>query len=307
MSLPALADKNIRKEWSERSEADTDEIYGSPTRDRSKTSRSESHSELFFSAAEEANTSSDELVSLSSSLPGAINKIHPPLIPTISSDAIPAVVHSTPSSSSSLLSRTTSNISFNSVESSTDDFSLVDLHLQSSRPVVDSPILLASYMTHLAGVECSNWSSPAPKFPSGIHSRTRPKFVLVKKGFSSFRLVDRPVSTPGAHSKPFAFSSPQKAEDKSTNAWDTIEEDKNGMRSDATSVLVKIGRPINAMFCPLTLESAQRFTEALVPTLELLHPMTFMTRVYSRCIGLHSYPHFLPFHFHFFSLASTPF
>ena len=295
MSLPSLAKRSQRSDWSERSEGETNEdIYESPTQDRSKASRSESHSEMFYSATEEAeeeeeeeaNTSSDELVSLSSSLPGNINQLHPPLMPTVrAADAIPVVIHSTPSSSSSPLSRTTSNISFNSVESSTDDFSLVDLHLQSSRPVVDSPILLASYMTHLAGVECSNWSSPAPKFPTGIHSRTRPKFVLVKKGFSSFRLVDRPVCTPGAHSKTFAFSSPQRAEEKCINAWDTIEEDKNGMRSDATSVLVKIGRPINAMFCPLTLESAQRFTEALVPTLEHLHPMTFMTRVYSRCIG----------------------
>ena len=127
----------------EPSDADANDVYESPTQDRSKASRSESQSELYFSAAEDGNTSSDELVSLSSSLPGAINEIHPPLIPAI---------HSTPSSSSSQLSCTTSNISFNSVESSTDDFSLVDLHLQSSRPVVDSPILLASYMTHLAEV-----------------------------------------------------------------------------------------------------------------------------------------------------------
>lgn len=58
------------------------------------------------------------------------------------------------------------------------------------------------------------------------------------------------------------------------------------MRSDASTVLVvKIGRPIHVMCCPLTLESTQRFVEALVPTLEHLHPMTLMTRVWSRCVS----------------------
>lgn len=58
------------------------------------------------------------------------------------------------------------------------------------------------------------------------------------------------------------------------------------MSSDASTVLVvKIGRPIHVMCCPLTLESTQRFVEALVPTLEHLHPMTLMTRVWMGCVS----------------------
>lgn len=58
------------------------------------------------------------------------------------------------------------------------------------------------------------------------------------------------------------------------------------MSSDASTVLVvKIGRPIHVMCCPLTLESTQRFVEALVPTLEHLHPMNLMTRVWMGCVS----------------------
>ena len=60
----------------------------------------------------------------------------------------------------------------------------------------------------------------------------------------------------------------------------------SGPRSDATTVLVKVGRPIHLMVCPLTLESTQRFIESLVPTLEHLHPMTVVTRVRRRCTGV---------------------
>ena len=62
-----------------------------------------------------------------------------------------------------------SNISLNSAVSSADDLSLVDLHLQSARPVVDSPLHLTSYVhQHLGEAECPNWSQPAPKFPTEI-------------------------------------------------------------------------------------------------------------------------------------------
>ena len=85
-------------------------------------------------------------------------------------------------------------------------FIKVDLHLQSARPVVESPILLASYITHLGEAQCDNWKESAPKFPADLRSSvsSRPRFTLVKSGFSSFRLVDRspPISTPGFNTRP---------------------------------------------------------------------------------------------------------
>lgn len=279
----------------------------------SKGSRSESQSELYYSAEDDDDelmdsSPSDELVSFSPTpteeiVNAAISNSKRSKARTYSSSSSSSSSRTSPSSSSrTSSSRTsrTSNISFNSAVSSADDFSLVDLHLQSARPVVDSPILLTSYVTHLGEAECPNWSQMAPKFPSEIRqsSASRLRFTLVKSGFSSFRLVDRPLNTPGHHGAGFGFFAPHSHEqtEKSGQSWmwDVGEEDRSSgiggvknddARNDATTVLVKVGRPVHIMCCPLSLESAQRFVESLVPTLEHLHPMTLMTRVYGRCIG----------------------
>ena len=278
----------------------------------SRGSRSESQSELYYSAEDDDeelqdSSQSDELVSFSPTLPDQI--VSPTTTATsnwtkrrsYSSSSSPSSSRTSSTSGSRMSSRRTSrtsNISFNSAVSSADDFSLVDLHLQSARPVVDSPILLTSYVTHLGEAECPNWSQSAPKFPSEIRqsAASRLRFTIIKSGFSSFRLVERPINTPGHHGTSFGFFAPQSSEaNEKLNQgwmWDVPEEERssNGVRmdetkNDATTVLVKVGRPVHVMCCPLSLESAQRFVESLVPTLEHLHPMTLMTRVYGRCIS----------------------
>ena len=71
MSLPSLAKRSQRSDWSERSEGETNEdIYESPTQDRSKASRSESHSEMFYSATEEAEEEEEEEAPVGNILPG---------------------------------------------------------------------------------------------------------------------------------------------------------------------------------------------------------------------------------------------
>lgn len=277
----------------------------------SRTSRTESQSELYYSAEEDdedvADSSpSDELVSFPASLPdeatnliiadGSRNNGRCSVASSSSSST-----RTSPSSSSRMSSRPTSrtsNISFNSAVSSVDDFSLVDLHLQSARPVVDSPLLLTSYISHLGEAECPNWSQPAPKFPTEIRQShtSKLRFHMIKSGFSSFRLVDRPLNTPGHQGAGFGFFAPHSKEpvEKSGQpwVWDASEEERPSgtsgtktERCDASTVLVKVGRPIHVMCCPLSLESAQRFVETLVPTLEHLHPMTLMTRIYGRSIS----------------------
>lgn len=312
-SLPVLTDVTL-----------TESRQPSPLPERkqstvsSKASKSESQSELYYSAEdyddeERDSSSSEEMVSFPSSPPetlvsdnNAIPKVtsiprpprRSPSTSTISSSASSRGSSSTLSTSST--SSRTSDISFNSAVSTADDFSLVDLHLQSARPVVDSPLLLTSYITHLSEAECPTWSQFAPKYPEEVRRPTiwRPRFVLVKSGFSSFRLVERPaVTTPGCVGQGGGFFSQHESMDKKNNqpwSFDVLEEEKQpqgtsvrmeSVNSDATTVIVKVGRPIHVMCSPLSLESAQRFAEALVPTLEHLHPLTIMTRVYSRCVS----------------------
>lgn len=50
-----------------------------------------------------------------------------------------------------------SNESFVSAVGSQEDFTLVDLHMQVNRMILDSPMLMSSYVTHLTQVKCSNW------------------------------------------------------------------------------------------------------------------------------------------------------
>ena len=151
----------------------------------SRASKSESQSELYYSAEEEDDVEdfvdsspSDELVSFSPTLPDELSSATIPnsaqrvKTRSYSTSSSSSSTRTSPSSSSRMSSsRTsrTSNISFNSAVSSADDFSLVDLHLQSARPVVDSPLHLTSYVhQHLGEAECPNWSQPAPKFPTEI-------------------------------------------------------------------------------------------------------------------------------------------
>lgn len=50
-----------------------------------------------------------------------------------------------------------SNESFASAVGSQEDFTLVDLHMQVNRMILDSPMLMSSYITHLTQLRCHNW------------------------------------------------------------------------------------------------------------------------------------------------------
>lgn len=50
-----------------------------------------------------------------------------------------------------------SNESFVSAVGSQEDFTLVDLHMQVNKMILDSPMLMSSYVTHLTQERCSNW------------------------------------------------------------------------------------------------------------------------------------------------------
>lgn len=50
-----------------------------------------------------------------------------------------------------------SNESYASAVGSQEDFTLVDLHMQINRMILDSPMLMSSYVTHLTQLKCSNW------------------------------------------------------------------------------------------------------------------------------------------------------
>lgn len=58
--------------------------------------------------------------------------------------------------------------------SSQEDITLVNLHMQVNKPIIDSPLLMASYISHLAQVRCTNWSSCC--LPLGADAFSTPLF-----------------------------------------------------------------------------------------------------------------------------------
>lgn len=58
--------------------------------------------------------------------------------------------------------------------SSQEDVALVNLQQQVNRPIIDSPLLMASYINHLSQVKCFNWSTCS--FPSGLDVFSMPLF-----------------------------------------------------------------------------------------------------------------------------------
>lgn len=56
------------------------------------------------------------------------------------------------SAGSSSDSPSLSSASFISAMSSQEDMTLINLHMQVNRPIIDSPLLMASYLSHLAQV-----------------------------------------------------------------------------------------------------------------------------------------------------------
>lgn len=64
--------------------------------------------------------------------------------------------------------------------SSHEDITLVNLHMQVNKPIIDSPLLMASYVTHLAQLRCTNWCSCC--LPFGADAFSTPLFQQTEDG-----------------------------------------------------------------------------------------------------------------------------
>lgn len=198
---------------------------------------------------------------------------------------------------------------------------LVNLHMQANRPIVDSPLLMASYLTHLAQVRCSNWSHCS--MPNGSDAFSMPLFQKNDDGglvyigsklvphfdnYSHWREIkiiprfDANASATASNIPPPCSTAPPKS-----HPWDPMvlvrgkdEKDKNDgskkdqeflgalhgeMPASRTSLVVRFKGQIDIMLTPLFLESSQRMVEALIPTLSSLHPLTVINHLHNSCVN----------------------
>ncbi|XP_075153247.1 transmembrane protein KIAA1109 homolog tweek isoform X1 [Haematobia irritans] len=207
-----------------------------------------------------------------------------------------------------------SSNSFISAMSSQEDVALVNLHQQVNRPIIDSPLLMASYLNHLSQVKCFNWTSCS--FPSGLDVFSTPLFHENEGGgltyigskmiphfdlYSSWReikVVPRYENTTGSNSSATFMGGPkshpwdpsvllkEEESDKSTNGFDDGEfMSLQAEGAACTSVVARLKGQVNIFLTPLLLEGLQRMVEAAIPTFSNMHLLTVVNYIHSSCIG----------------------
>uniref|UniRef100_A0A8D8V2G3 Uncharacterized protein KIAA1109 n=1 Tax=Cacopsylla melanoneura TaxID=428564 RepID=A0A8D8V2G3_9HEMI len=213
-----------------------------------------------------------------------------------------------------------STTSFISAVSSQEDLALVNLHMQVNKPIIDSPLLMATYINHLSQISCPNWMSVS--LPSGsdaftvplfqrsndgrlvfIGSKYLPKYDIITEGFTCLKMITR--SSPGVTNQKEKEASSSRtptsvypwdnqADPSNVKKLDEIEQNKVqeeliSMRHESgtkTTVVIKMKGDIDIFITPLSLESLQRFIDALTPTLTSVHPLTVLNHLHMSCIGI---------------------
>ncbi|KAJ9593935.1 hypothetical protein L9F63_014649, partial [Diploptera punctata] len=200
-----------------------------------------------------------------------------------------------------------SSTSFISAVSSQEDMALVNLHMQVNKPIIDSPLLMSSYVNHLSQVSCNNWTQSS--LPSGCDAftvplfqrteeggRYTPRFETLTEGFTSLKMVTRSSGehhgTPPPPSKtpthPYAWDSSAFLGSESDDLETGCEEELLALQNEygtRTTVILKMKGDVDVMISPLVLESLQRFIDAITPTLANLHPLTVLNHLHSECIS----------------------
>ncbi|KNC30209.1 hypothetical protein FF38_06938 [Lucilia cuprina] len=223
-------------------------------------------------------------------------------------------IHDVDSRGSSSGTPSLSSNSFISAMSSQEDVALVNLHQQVNRPIIDSPLLMASYLNHLSQVKCFNWTSCS--FPSGLDVFSTPLFSENEDGgltyigskmiphfdlYSSWReikVVPRYENQTGSNSSATFMGGPkshpwdpsvllkEEENDKTTNGFDDGEfMSLQAEGAACTSVVARLKGQVNIFLTPLLLEGLQRMVEAAIPTFSNMHLLTVVNYIHSSCIA----------------------
>ncbi|XP_055600491.1 bridge-like lipid transfer protein family member 1 isoform X3 [Uranotaenia lowii] len=218
-------------------------------------------------------------------------------------------------------SHSLSSSSFISALSSQEDITLVNLHMQINRPIVDSPLLMASYVTHLAQVRCSNWTHCS--LPYAADAFSMPLFQQNDDGglvyigsklvphfdnYSHWREVkvipryDQQSGSSASGSAAAAAASSGMSTLPKPHPWDPSvmvrgsfekQDGKEGEHeflscqgetATRNSVVMRFKGQVDVMFTPLLLEGLQRMIESLIPTLSTLHPLTIINDIHGSCV-----------------------
>lgn len=215
-------------------------------------------------------------------------------------------------------SRSLSSNSYVSAVCSQEDMTLVDLHMQLNRQILDSPMLMSSYVSHLTQSRCPNWNAMAgttvstaaapPLFKQQEDGKLQyvggafvPHMDTVAEGVTLLRLVTRqdipstntPTPTAGVwEGRGVADMNDQqdatKTEEEDELLLGTAVEragEQTGVVCSRTALVVRLQGELHVTVTPLLLESLQRFVDALVPTLASKHPLTVINKLHASCVA----------------------
>lgn len=201
-----------------------------------------------------------------------------------------------------------SSSSFISAVSTQEDITLVNLQMQANRPIIDSPLLMASYVHQLGLIKCPNWSHCT--LPFGSDAFSTPLFQQNEDGglvyiggqlvphfetdahWKDIRVVSRSefaqqVNSTAPRSHPWDPSVIIRSSEM--NRKDENEENEFLMSGSESisrdSIVVRFRGTANVIATPLLLEGLQRFIESITPTLSALHPLTIINDLHQKCIG----------------------
>jgi hypothetical protein len=184
--------------------------------------------------------------------------------------------------------------------------------MQANRPIVDSPLLMASYLTHLAQVRCSNWTNCS--LPLGSDAFSMPLFQKNDDGglvyigsklvphfdnyshWREIKIIPRfDIAPPSCTSAPRSHPWDPSILIKNHNNDEKTSSDKEKKDEEflshgdtpasRTSLVLRFKGQIDIMFTPLLLESSQRMVESLVPTLSSLHSLTVINSLHNSCVS----------------------
>ncbi|KAH3829887.1 hypothetical protein DPMN_103118, partial [Dreissena polymorpha] len=281
-------------------------------------------SEMYFSAEEDAGSSSDPVFptltpqsfhdihsSESESLVWGKDEQTPTIIMNTSGGT--SVAETTVLERNQFSSSSNSTLSFMSADTDPDetlsdgglqaeDLSMVDLRNQVKGAITKSPVLLPCYSKNMTRLQCNNWMYPAP-FPTPFHMvATEPSHLSLSSASQSMQLASAGSSLPHFVKIKQGFSTqilknkdqlflPEKQEEGDT--WDNIEEPLLDCTDGATmenasrtTATVKLRGSVDVLLTPLLLESFQRMCEAVTPALTNLHPSSILDGLHFRCLDI---------------------
>ncbi|XP_076066750.1 transmembrane protein KIAA1109 homolog tweek isoform X4 [Oratosquilla oratoria] len=277
------------------------ELTPSPCASRQSSGHHREHSQTsLLRSGSSGSTSSSLSLGSSKSTKGSYKKS--PHMPCKEKKKVKGSAEETSDSSSEVAS--ISSTSFISALSSQEDIALVDLHMQLNKPIIDSPLLMSSYINHMTQLRCQNWSAPIPSFSNTQSNNgegsSLPYFEKLSEGFTAIRMSSRANGSLG-QMPPRSPPPPSGRTPSHPYAWDTPvflwgtgpesheenkpeEEDIVGGVCDAnttrTTVVMKLKKEVDITLSPMVLDSAQLMLEAVTPVVETLHPLTIINKAH---------------------------